>query len=311
MAGLLGSPAWPRLRGVVHAAGVFEPSAVAGMDWDSFRRVLRAKAEGSLVLDAATAGLSLDFFVMFSSASSVWGSALAGHYTAANYFEDVLAHDRARRGLPALAVNWGWWSGSEMAAHHEAYFESMGLTALPDADGFAILDKLIGSAVVQLTVAPVDWARFRPVMEAKRRRPLLELLGGEHRDPRAAGALLARLREAGTAAARLRLTEDMVQAEVAAALGRDAAARIDRDLGFFEAGMDSITSVELKGRLEAQVGLPLPATAAFEHPTVAALAGFLIAEVLDLAGDDAGPPADAALSLFFFVGARSSGVGGM
>jgi acyl transferase domain-containing protein len=278
---------WPAVRGVVHAAGLFEPRAIMDMDWEHFRWVLQPKVEGSLVLDSLTEKAALDFFVMFSSASSVWGSALAGHYVAANYFQDVLAHDRVRRGLPGLAMNWGWWEDSEMARHHEQYFESMGLHILSNEAGFAALERALGSQRYQLTVAPVTWEKFRPVMEAKRRRPLLAYLGNGPAGASAGGdaMLLGRLRDADSQAVRVRLLEKALQSAVGAVLGREPGTGIDRELGFFEAGMDSIMSVELKVRLEGLVGEELPGTVAFEHPTVAALSAYLLGEVLQLTED--------------------------
>ncbi|WP_158613084.1 type I polyketide synthase [Nocardiopsis sp. Huas11] len=276
---------WPAIRGVVHAAGAFHADTVREMDWERFRAVLRPKVEGTLVLDAVADGL--DFLVMFSSASAVWGSAAAGHYAAANHFEDVMAWNRADRGLPGLAVDWGWWSGSDLVDdEHLRYFQSMGLDVLPDPLGFGALDRLLSSDRTQVTVAPVDWSRFRPVLEAKRRRPLLELMDGSGVAAAAVDrALLDRLGTA-TGAARTRLMEERIQREVGAVIGRRE--RLDRHSGFFEAGMDSIMSVELKTRLEQALGVELPATIAFEHPTVADLADFLLDEVLPLTADTGG-----------------------
>jgi acyl carrier protein len=255
------------------------------MDWAGFRAMCRAKVDGTLVLDELTGQFELDFFVMFSSASAVWGSALAGHYAAANCFEDAMAHDRAGRGLPGLAVDWGWWSGSELVdAAHLHQFEAIGLDVLPDEVGFAALDRLLGSARTQLTVAPVDWARFRPVLEARRRRPLLDLMGARRADSLSAvdTVLLDRLRD-GSNSIRVRLLEERLQREVAAVLGRSAdMPALERDSGFFEAGMDSIMSVELKNRIEEILDVDLHATAAFENPNIAALAGYLLGEVLAL-----------------------------
>ena len=90
--------------------------------------------------------------------------------------------------------------------------------------------------------------------------------------------LIVRLRDASPAK-RARLLEDLVQAEVAAVLGRPAGFRLDRGIGFFDAGMDSITSVELRGRLVDRTGVQIAPTAAFEHPSIAAMAGFLLTEL--------------------------------
>jgi myxalamid-type polyketide synthase MxaE and MxaD len=44
--------------------------------------------------------------------------------------------------------------------------------------------------------------------------------------------------------------------------------------------MDSLMSIELKGRLEASVGQILPATLLFNYPTVSALAEYLVTQVI-------------------------------
>jgi hypothetical protein len=54
-------------------------------------------------------------------------------------------------------------------------------------------------------------------------------------------------------------------------------------------GMDSLTSVQLKKRLEAAIGRSLAPTLAFNYPTIEKLAGFLAREVFSFE-----PPASAA-----------------
>ena len=46
-----------------------------------------------------------------------------------------------------------------------------------------------------------------------------------------------------------------------------------------QSGMDSLTGVELKHRLERVYGINLPTSAAFEYPTVSALATFVHCKV--------------------------------
>lgn len=48
----------------------------------------------------------------------------------------------------------------------------------------------------------------------------------------------------------------------------------------FDMGMDSLMAVELRGRLERSLGVPLPSTLTFNYPTIRALTDYLLKEVL-------------------------------
>ena len=61
-------------------------------------------------------GVSLDFFVLYSSGASLLGSPGQGNYAAANAFLDGLASYRQALGLPGLAINWGPWAEIGRAA---------------------------------------------------------------------------------------------------------------------------------------------------------------------------------------------------
>jgi hypothetical protein len=56
---------------------------------------------------------------------------------------------------------------------------------------------------------------------------------------------------------------------------------MDRMQGFFDMGMDSLTSVELKNRLSADLKMTFPATLAFDHPNITSLADHLLRKLID------------------------------
>ena len=51
------------------------------------------------------------------------------------------------------------------------------------------------------------------------------------------------------------------------------------------AGLDSLSSVELRNALQARFDLDLPVTVMFDHPTVQALAGFISGQLLEKEAD--------------------------
>jgi acyl carrier protein len=63
---------------------------------------------------------------------------------------------------------------------------------------------------------------------------------------------------------------------------------LDPEQGFFTLGMDSLTSIELRNRLETALDRPLAPSLAFNYPTVDGLAAYLASEVLGLPLDGAG-----------------------
>jgi NAD(P)-dependent dehydrogenase (short-subunit alcohol dehydrogenase family) len=268
----------PPLRGVVHAAGVLFTDPVASMEPERFEEMLRPKVTGAWTLHELTRNQPLDFFVLFSSGASVWGSKGLGHYAAANHFLDALAHSRRAIGLPALSINWGWCAGGGMETPEiEAFFRRIGLAAMSPEQSLSALGRVLREGSVQEAVAAVDWEVFKPIYEVKRRRPLLEEIrtGASTGAAPAAESLASQLQALAPEERRRRLRQQVAR-EVARILGFDSAEAVDPRQGFFKLGMDSILSVQLRSRLEVALGRSLPPTVAFEYPTVEALGDYLL-----------------------------------
>jgi len=276
------------LRGVFHAAGVLDDGLIASLTPDRVDAVLRAKADAAWHLHELTAGLDLSAFVMFSSMAGIVGAPGQGNYAAANSVLDGLAAYRRARGLPGLSVAWGLWEQpSAMTRHLEdkdrARMSRVGLAPLPTGQAMALLDDAMLIDRSTLVAARLDTARLSrdnaelPALlrelGTRRARRVVTDTGGAA----SASGLRARL-QGLTAEQRQRELADLVCGNAATVLGHGAA-DVGADHAFQDLGFDSLTAVELRNRLKAATGLTLSPTVIFDHPTPAALAGHLDAQL--------------------------------
>ncbi|AKT41315.1 type I polyketide synthase [Chondromyces crocatus] len=291
----------PPLAGIVHAAGTSRPALLAQTDQAAVEFLLAPKVQGAWILDHLTRELDLDFLVLFSSAAAVWGGGLLGPYAAANHFLDAIAHHRRALGRTALSINWGSWQAGSMLTHMpedaRRYLEGIGFGTMPLDEALEVLGWLLGTPLAQRAIASIDWGRFKPIFEARRRRPLLDLIEAPaaNASPAADELLLRRLEADGPEARMTRLIEH-TRRLVTETLQLEEPAAFDLDQGFFQLGMDSIMSVQIRKRLEADLGRRLPPTLAFDHPSVRRLATYLATEILAPTPETAAPPSPDASS---------------
>lgn len=140
-----------RINGVVHSAGIAGDGFIFNKDEMTFKKVLAPKIQGTWILDNVTAQDDLDFFIMFSSMSSIFGNPGQGDYTAANAFIDAFSAYRNHRGRRTLSINWPAWKDTGMAVNYGAA-EDGGFKAIPTylaIDAFGILvDKFISNICI-------------------------------------------------------------------------------------------------------------------------------------------------------------------
>jgi acyl transferase domain-containing protein len=222
----------------------------------------------------------LDAFVLFTSIAGVIGGVGRRAHAAADAALDALARRRHRDGLPATSIALGPLAG-EPGADELAEF---GLPALEPETVLSALRWAVRRDETSVLVADVDWARFGEVFTMARPAPLLAGLVAAQRKPDAdrepdGAELLAHLAELAPDEREEALLE-LVLRHAAWVLGHESVEAIAPQQGFLEMGFGSLGAIELRNRLTAATGLALPATAAYDHPTPAALAEHLAADLV-------------------------------
>ncbi|MGY6650654.1 SDR family NAD(P)-dependent oxidoreductase [Amycolatopsis sp. TRM77291] len=295
---LAGVPADRPLTGVVHCAGVLADGVLGSLTRERLDQVLAPKVDAALNLHELTR--DLDAFVLFSSAAGVFGNPGQANYAAGNAFLDALAVHRRARGLPASSLAWGLWeerSGMAGGLAEEELDKLLrpGFSGLSSKEALALFDTASGldrAAVVpmRLDVAAVSGFDDVPPLLRKLIRPRPG--AGGNRD--AAGAFRRRFVTA-TAAERPDVVLAYLRSEVAVVLGLPDADAVEPDRPFLELGFDSLTGVELRNRVAATVGTRLPPTVVFEHPTPAALTGYLVEALAERTAGAEDTPAESLL----------------
>jgi myxalamid-type polyketide synthase MxaE and MxaD len=276
------SEQWPPIRGIVHAAGTLAVEEVSKLGPADLRAALRAKVAGSWLLAESFAAADLDFFVLFSSASAVLGSPWLGAYAAANAFLDALAYRLRARGSRAQSLGWGVWENAGMAgrAHAEGMAGPRGIGSLSVSQGLDLLRLLMAGDAVQVNVLPVDWPQWARLHPEAAASPFLARLVAPRENPPVpagspaspgSGAPVAGEILAAGAEQRTALLQAYLQFHAAAVLGSGATLpEIHRSLSSL--GFDSLMAVEMKNRIERELGANLPVVRLLDGTTLEQLA---------------------------------------
>ncbi|MEU1631101.1 type I polyketide synthase [Streptomyces sp. NPDC020096] len=288
---LAGIPPEHPLTGVVHAAGVLDGGVIESLTPERVDTVLRPKIDGAQNLHELIRDQELGGFVLFSSAAGVLGAPGQGSNAAANAFLDALAHSRRAEGLPAVSLAWGSWAQSDSAEESDVAARG-GVVPLSHAEGLSLFDTGLTSGETLLIPLGLDLPTLRSqavvpaMLRGLFRTPARSASGG---GATADADLRRRLTDLSEEAQEDLLVE-LVTTHTAAVLGYGASDTVDESRAFQELGLDSLTAVELRNRLNAATGLRLPVTLVFDHPKPPALARYLRAELSRT--EDSGPALD-------------------
>ncbi|MDD2467605.1 MAG: SDR family NAD(P)-dependent oxidoreductase, partial [Desulfobulbus sp.] len=275
---------WP-LKGIVHAATVIEDGLIRTMNGQQIRKVLLPKVLGAYYLHQLTQEMALDFFILFSSATTLFGNPGQGNYVAANAALEALAQNRRSAGLPATCVRWGAIEDVGFLARNanirEALQGRMGGATIQSAAALAILEELLLADRSGLGVMEIDWralSRFLPSASSPKFSELARTSGRKGDVDEGDAESLQRMLEELSDEELQQVCIDMLKSEVAEIL-RMAPDKLDPNRSMYDMGLDSLMGVELVGALESRFGIRLPVLILSQNPTIAKLAEYIIEQL--------------------------------
>ncbi len=270
----------PPLGGVVHAAMELADALINDVGAAEIARALLPKLSGALHLDCLTRSDPLDFFLLYSSATTVLGAPGQAAYVAANLALEGVARRRRAEGLPALVVAWGPIADRGYLARNEAMRDALArrLSTNPfsAAEALDALPALAASGEPVVAFAFVRWDGVRralPILESPTFADFAAAKDG-------GGSLNLRDRLAELTPDACRdtilcvLTEELRRILAASSLELDPLRPVA------ELGMDSLMAVELRLALEARLGVQLPLFSLSQQTSLATVAERLAQSLL-------------------------------
>ncbi|RDY32904.1 SDR family NAD(P)-dependent oxidoreductase [Lachnotalea glycerini] len=149
------------IQGVIHAAGIMSDKLIIQKEQKDFEQTVQAKIKGSVVLDEVTKEEPLDFFVLFSSTSSILGDFGQCDYSIGNRFLDSYAKHRnalvkkKQRNGKAITINWPLWQEGGMHVQRDTetlYLKTSVMGYLKTKDGLEAFRKIMESGKEQVMV---------------------------------------------------------------------------------------------------------------------------------------------------------------
>jgi acyl carrier protein len=200
-----------------------------------------------------------------------------------------MAHYRHQQGLPAVSINWGAWAEVGMAAALDApsreRWAAQGINFIASDEGARVLEQVLLQGKAQVAVLPMDWAKLGQQLAQGEEPPFLRQLVGHSEAPgpmqkeaAAEPQFLLQL-EACAPEERYQLLLNHVQGQVTVVLGLDPNQAINPVLSLTDMGMDSLMAVELKNRIESNLGVNISISFFLEGATIADLVKVLLEKI--------------------------------
>ncbi|MEM7381626.1 MAG: type I polyketide synthase, partial [Bacteroidota bacterium] len=263
-----------KLNGIIHSAGVIKDNFIQKKTEKEALAVLAPKIEGAKYLDEATRNENLDFMIYFSSVAGLFGNTGQSDYASANAFLDNYALYRnelvakGKRQGHTLSINWPLWEQGGMQTDDETrqhFKKKWGLHALPNEEGLAAFEKLLGTGVSQgIVVYGEENKLSRALLNKNEPVDEEEQTAADHGLQQIVHVVLG-------------ICADLLMLD---------RSDLETDVHLSEYGVDSIMMIKLLNAFEEHFNIVADPTAIVNYPTVALLAHYIKSETAALAKEN-------------------------
>lgn len=271
------------LKGIIHAAGAAIKAPLIEQQEEDIDYLFAAKVKGAWNLHELSQGYGLDFFIVYSSISAVFGSNKESVYSGANSSLDSLIAERHRLGLVGTSVQWGPW-GEVGMAKKRSRDQNLQHALISNGQGHRFIKALIINSVQEITIIAPAYLQFMldfvpqpaPLFYKQLEHDLI------HKEPheRTVSTWLSSY-VALNIEQRVDACKQLVTALCKQILELSAEEELDEQEGFFAIGFDSLMIAELASELRKKLepAIKIMVSVAFNYPTINKLAHHLATEL--------------------------------
>jgi len=275
--------AMPPVRGVIHSAMVLDDGFISQMNEARFRRVLTPKVQGAINLYRLLEDIPLDFFLMFSSISSLIGNSGQANYVAANSFLDGFSYYLTSRGVPAKTINWGALSDTGvLAKDHELIkvLEMAGIHGVNNEQAMAAMEAVLREGGSQTGIFRMDWDQWASVNPSLSKSSFYSALLDRREDDERSQQLmefLIRILDVGPEE-----RKSYIQRELAIRFGeifKMSPDAINVHASIIDFGVDSLISAEISSALKSQLGVEISMIELLSGPSIVVLSSKILVQI--------------------------------
>lgn len=269
------------IKGIIHAAGAIDDGVILQQDFSRFLKPAQAKVIGAWNLHTLSQeeDMNLDLFVLFSSVVSIIGNVGQSNHASANNFMNSLALYRKHNDLPATVIQWGAWADIGTLAKFPEVVDKLnaiGIKMIKPDEGIEILDFVLSKKITSVIYAPIDWGKFIKSNKLEK-NPFFSSLVKKYFTKIEKSTEHDILTEVSSLSYDEKFA--FIQGRIMENVDKILDIKNVNDFGnknFFEYGMDSLTSIQLRNNLQYDFKCSIHPTIAYKYPTIESLSKYII-----------------------------------
>ena len=269
------------VRGIFHSAMTLDDGYLMDMTPERFEKVLAVKVDGAMNLFDAIKESTLDYFISFSSISSIIGNPGQANYVVANSFLDQFSEMLRMHNISGITINWGVFLDTGVVKRSKdvkKMLELTGITGFSTSQALTCMQTVIEKAFPQVGVFDVDWQIWSTNNPESATHPKFSKLTGFDNQSDAQKAFILELLACDSREAQKNRVISEIKQQLSKIL-KIPEDKADTSISISHLGIDSLSTVELRHAIEQKTGVNVKVVQLMEGPSIQELGQFVFMEL--------------------------------